>query len=100
MTGERYLHPKAASALVESIQQKRTKEDILEILSDRELNVVKLTAMGFTSREIGLQLHISPKTVDTYRQRAMEKLEFENRPDLIRFALQTGLLDDILQGGI
>ena len=98
MTGERYLHPKAASALVESIQQKHTKADILEILSDRELNVVKLTAMGFTSREVGLQLGISPKTVDTYRQRAMEKLEIESRPDLIRFALQTGLLDDLLQG--
>ena len=98
MTGDRYLHPKAASALVESIQQKHTKADILEILSDRELNVVKLTAMGFTSREVGLQLSISPKTVDTYRQRAMEKLEIENRPDLIRFALQTGLLDDFLQG--
>jgi DNA-binding NarL/FixJ family response regulator len=98
MTGERYLHPKAASALVESILQKHSKKDILEILSDRELTVVKLTAMGFTSREIGLQLNISPKTVDTYRQRAMEKLEIESRPDLIRFALQTGLLDGLLHG--
>ncbi|MGD2155621.1 MAG: response regulator transcription factor [Anaerolineales bacterium] len=97
MTGERYLHPKAASALVESLQQKRTKADILEILSDRELSVVRLTAMGHTSREIGLDLSISPKTVDTYRQRAMEKLEIENRPDLIRFALQSGLLDDFMR---
>jgi two-component system response regulator NreC len=96
MTGERYLHPKAASALVEFIQQKRTKADILEILSDRELSVIKLTAMGYTSREIGLDLSISPKTVDTYRQRAMEKLEIENRPDLIRFALKSGLLEDFM----
>jgi len=98
MTGERYLHPKATSALIESLQQKRTKTDILGTLSDRELSVVKLTAMGFTSREIGLRLNISPKTVDTYRQRAMEKVEIVNRPDLIRFALQTGLLDDFMQG--
>lgn len=97
MAGERYLHPKAASALVESLQEQLSQQDPLALLSERELTVVTLTAMGFASREIGLRLNISPKTVDTYRQRAMEKLEIENRPDLLRFALQHGLLDEFMQ---
>jgi two-component system response regulator NreC len=50
--------------------------------------------LGFNSREIGEQIFISPKTADTYRQRAMEKLELLHRSDLIKFALRAGLLDD------
>jgi len=98
MEGERFLHPKAASALVASITEETSTEDQLQELSDRELEVVRLTAMGFTSRESGLRLNISPKTVDTYRSRAMEKLDLSKRSELIRFALQAGLLDDILEG--
>lgn len=95
--GERFLHPKAASALVESITEKDTLDERLHELSDRELEVVRLTAMGFTSRESGLRLNISPKTVDTYRSRAMDKLKLQQRSELIRFALRAGLLDDILE---
>ncbi len=97
MGGERFLHPKAASALVESITKEEPIESRLQELSDREVEVVRLTAMGFTSRESGLKLNISPKTVDTYRSRAMEKLDLQQRSELIRFALQAGLLDDILE---
>jgi len=96
ITGEQYLHPKAASALVDSIRKKRSRFELLETLSERELDVIKFIAMGFTSREIGLRLNISPKTVDTYRQRAMEKLGINQRPELIRFAIQHNLLDDLL----
>ena len=49
--------------------------------------------MGFSSREIGDQLVISPKTAETYRQRAMEKLGLERRADLIKFAVRAGILD-------
>lgn len=94
MGGERYLHPKAATALVESITLEQTVMQKLKILSKRERDVVRLVAMGFTSREIGEDLFISPKTAETYRQRAMEKLELDSRSDLVRFALQAGLLKD------
>jgi two-component system response regulator NreC len=97
MEGERFLHPRAASVLMASIAGgSKNEEQKLDVLSERELEVVRLTALGFTSRESGLKLHISPKTVDTYRTRAMEKLGIEQRSELIRFALKSGLLDDVM----
>lgn len=62
------------------------------VLSDRERQVVRLTASGYSSREIGEQLAISSKTVDTYRARSMEKLGFSHRWELVRYALRNGLL--------
>jgi two-component system response regulator NreC len=92
--GQRFLHPTAATALVDQMLDERREKKLLENLSDRETEVLRWTAMGFTSREVGFKLALSPKTVDTYRQRAMEKLKLDNRSDLIRFALHAGLLDD------
>ncbi|MDZ7845191.1 MAG: response regulator transcription factor [Anaerolineales bacterium] len=95
--GESFLHPKATSALLNSITDPTSQEVRLKKLSEREIEVIRLTAMGLTSRESGLRLEISPKTVDTYRARAMEKLEIQQRSELIRFVLQAGLLDDIIE---
>lgn len=64
-------------------------------LSDRERQVVTLTAGGFSSREIGEKLQISSKTVDTYRARSMEKLGFQHRWELVQYALRTGLLSEL-----
>ena len=63
-----------------------------ETLTSREKEVLKLTAEGFTNQEIAEKLVISPKTVDTYRQRIMEKLNLHHRSELIRYALKTGYL--------
>ena len=63
-----------------------------EALTTREKEVLKLTAEGFTNQEIAEKLVISPKTVDTYRQRIMEKLNLHHRSELVRYALKTGLL--------
>ena len=93
--GERFLHPEATTMLVDELLDKQEESKLLELLSEREQTVLKLTAMGFTSREIGEQLALSPKTIDTYRERAMMKLNIENRPDIIRFALRAGLLDSL-----
>ena len=93
LTGERYLHPKAATALMESFTHKQTESEQFETLSEREQAVIRLSAMGYSSREIGDQLIISPKTADTYRQRAMEKLHLEHRSDLSKFAVRAGILD-------
>lgn len=93
LTGERYLHPKAATALMESFTQKQTELEQFATLSEREQTVLRLSAMGYSSREIGDQLIISPKTADTYRQRAMEKLHLAHRSDLIKFAVRAGILD-------
>lgn len=94
LRGERYLHPTAATALVESLTGQQSEAEKFALLSEREQDVLRLTTMGFTSREIGDKLIISSKTVETYRQRAMEKLDLEHRSDLIRFALRAGILYD------
>ena len=70
-------------------------EAALQELSAREREVMALTAEGFSSREIGEKLFISPKTVDTYRARIMEKLGLNHRSELVRFALKTGLLKEV-----
>lgn len=93
--GQRFLHPEATTVMVDELLDKQEESKLVSILSDRERNVLKLTAMGFTSREIGDQLALSPKTVDTYRERAMKKLNIEHRTDIIRFALRAGLLDSL-----
>ncbi len=61
-------------------------------LTNREEEVLQFTAAGFTNQEIAEKLIISPKTVDTYRQRIMEKLNLHHRSELVRYALKTGLL--------
>lgn len=94
LTGERYLHPKAATALVESVTAQQTETELFLQLSEREQDVLRLTALGFTSREIGEKLIISSKTVETYRQRAMDKLHLNHRSDLVKFALRAGVLED------
>jgi DNA-binding CsgD family transcriptional regulator len=63
-------------------------------LSDRELQVLKLIAEGNTGREIGEQLHLSVKTVDTYRARLLEKLGLQTTADLIRFAIRSGVIEN------
>jgi two-component system, NarL family, response regulator NreC len=93
--GKRFLHPDAATALVDELLDKQEENKLTSLLSERELDVIKLSAMGFTSREIGEKLALSPKTVDTYRERAMQKLQIESRSDIIRFALRAGLLDSL-----
>lgn len=91
--GERYLHPMAASALVESLTEDVTEKEQFAALTNREQEVLRLSALGFTSREIGEKLTISPKTVDTYRQRASDKLDIDSRADLVQFAIKAGILE-------
>ena len=94
--GEVYLPPKATRLLLQRYKQAATDEEAgLHDLSSREQEVLALTAEGFSSREIGLKLFISPKTVDTYRSRIMTKLELNHRSQLVRFALRVGLLKEI-----
>jgi two-component system response regulator NreC len=93
--GQRYLHPAAATVVVDELLEKHEEAQLLDMLSEREKEVLQGTAMGFTDQELGKQLSLSPKTIYTYRQRAMEKLDLEHRSDLIQFALRAGLLDDV-----
>ena len=63
-------------------------------LSDREAEVVRLIAAGYSNKEIASRLSLSVKTVETYKARSMEKLGLDSRADLVRYALQRGWLQN------
>lgn len=91
--GEVYLPPKATTLLLQRYKASESDDSAsLHDLSTREQEVLALTAEGYSSREIGKKLFISPKTVDTYRSRIMDKLGLNHRSELVRFALRVGLL--------
>ena len=91
-----FVDPRLASILVQDVlAKKRTRADAREpinILSDRELQVLQLVARGYSSAQIAKQIAVGVKTVETYRSRFAEKLGLRTRSDVIRFAVQMGLL--------
>lgn len=91
---EVFLYPSATKLLLRRYRDAEERGEVnpLEELSKREREVLALTAEGYSSSEIGKQLFLSPKTVDTYRARIMQKLGLRHRSELVRFALRTGLL--------
>ena len=62
------------------------------VLSDRELQLLKLVAEGFSSREISEHIYISTKTVEAYRARFVEKLGLKSPAQIVRYSLNLGLL--------
>lgn len=92
--GDAFLDPSAAARLLEDYRVRRSDDsgDGYDSLSDREREVLALTAAGYTNQEIADRLVISAKTVDTYRSRIMEKLRLHHRSELVKLALRHGLL--------
>lgn len=105
--GNVYLQPALARWLLEDyrrllaqlppaaavIGEERTQGKGLEVLSDRELQVLELVAQGLTNPQIGTRLGISPKTVARHRERIMGKLNLHSSTELVKFAIRTGLID-------
>jgi two-component system response regulator NreC len=90
-----FLYPSATRMLLEDYLGQRHKgeyADAYETLSEREREVLKLLALGNTAAQIGDLLVLSPKTVETYRTRIMDKLALGSRVDLVKYALARGLL--------
>ena len=92
--GEPFLQPAGVQTIVREHRQIHAdpSETHPDALSERERQVLELTVKGFTSREIGEQLSLSPRTVETYRERIMEKLGLEHRSELVEYALRYRLL--------
>jgi DNA-binding NarL/FixJ family response regulator len=88
--GQRYLSPLVADAVVEQ-GANAGKEDRLARLASREREVLQLLAEGRTGSEIAQRLSLSPKTVETYRARLVEKLGIRDVAGLVRFAIQRGI---------
>jgi DNA-binding NarL/FixJ family response regulator len=94
-SGAVYVRSAAARVLAEGWGRRAQKSDARkqwEQLSEREQAVVRLFAEGYTLAQIGEQLFISPKTVDTYRRRVTEKTGLADRAAYVKFALELGLL--------
>jgi DNA-binding NarL/FixJ family response regulator len=97
--GEIFLYPVFTQVLLEDMAQNREMDDLsqrdsYELLSRREKEVLRLVALGYTSRQIADRLYLSVKTVGTYRARLMSKLNLKGRPALVRYALRKGLLEN------
>jgi len=93
--GGSFLSPVAAAAVVEECQQKVSAEgetDSYQNLTDREREMLKLVAEGYTAREIADMLVISLRTVETHKTNLMKKLNIRNKADLIRFAIRKGII--------
>ncbi len=94
--GDFYVRPsvarRLAASVVERVDQEHELLEQYERLSNREQSVLRLTAIGYNGPEIGSQLGITAKTVDTYKQRIEEKLGIAHRTGYVRFALNAGLL--------
>lgn len=90
--GEPFLQPEGVEAIVQEHRAVQSDLPKPDVLSERERQVLELTAKGFTSREIGEQLSLSPRTIETYRERIMEKLGLERRSQLVEYALRHRLL--------
>ena len=97
-SGGTYIDPTLARALLQPAPNRRSGTPRSGIpvvtLSEREAEVVRLTAQGFTSKEMAESLGLSPRTLETYKARAMSKLNLRSRSELIRYALRSGWLHD------
>ncbi len=93
--GGSFLSPMAAAAVVEECQQKvaiEGEKDSYQHLTDREREMLKLVAEGYTAKEIADMLVIGLRTVETHKTNLMKKLNIHNKADLIRFAIRKGII--------
>ena len=93
-SGRRYLSDRIEDMVIEDYVLQRDaapQKSPLDKLSDRERQILQLVVEGKSSTEISEILFLSPKTVDTYRSRMMQKLGIKDLPALVKFAIQNGL---------
>ena len=94
-SGDMYVRQSAAHVLARRLTRKdpaQAERERYDKLTDRERDVLRYIAQGFSAPEIGEKLFISPKTVDTYKQRIHEKMGLAHRSDYVQLALRLGLL--------
>lgn len=90
-SGRRYLSQEIAEDVVEHFLRERVAVHPLDALSRRERQVLQLSAEGQNTAAIAKALNLSPKTIETYRGRLMQKLGIKDLPGLVRFAIQHGI---------
>jgi DNA-binding NarL/FixJ family response regulator len=92
--GGTYLDPALAGGVVDQfVRPSASQRDPLVELSDRETDVVRLIALGYSNKEIASRLGLSVKTIETYKTRSMEKLGIRSRVDIVQYAARRGWLE-------
>lgn len=91
-SGERYVHPTLGARLVAAATEERKRAES-DPLSEREREVLRLLALGHTNQEIAALLYISVRTAETHRAHIMQKLSLSSRAELVRYALDHGLIE-------
>ena len=95
LAGRRYLSPPLSEPAIDSYIERAKSSDSLDLydtLTNREREVLQLAAEGHTNGEIASRLFISPRTVETHRANVMRKLGLRSQTELVRYALQRGIL--------
>jgi len=93
MRGDSYLYPSAVTTLVHDYVERGGRgEETFDVLTPREIEVLKLIAEAYTSKQIADALFISIKTVDRHRQNILDKLGMRDRVELTRYAIRRGLI--------
>jgi len=94
--GETFVDASLAGVLVQDLFAKKgasaRRAGPISLLSDRELEVLRLVAQGYSSQQIAEEILVGVKTVETYRSRLTQKLGLKTRSEVVRFAVQMGLL--------
>jgi two-component system response regulator NreC len=91
--GGRYVHPALGARLVTADAEAKAREEA-DPLSEREREVMRLLALGHTNQEIAKILFISVRTAETHRAHIMQKLRLSTRAELVRYAIEQGLLEE------
>lgn len=92
--GDTFFDPRITGVLVDGVRRDiQTPTDLLDTLTEREREVFVMLARGNTYQQVAEALFITPKTVDFHRSNVMRKLNLNSRSELIRYALQRGLID-------
>ncbi|HZO62886.1 MAG TPA: response regulator transcription factor [Gaiellaceae bacterium] len=91
--GGRYVHPALGARLAAAEAEAKARDDA-DPLSDREREVMRLLALGHTNQEIAKMLYISVRTAETHRAHIMQKLRLSTRAELVRQAIEQGLLEE------
>jgi two-component system response regulator NreC len=92
--GESYLTPRLGAELAATTPAPDAGAPP-DDLTERELEILKLVALGHTNAEIGKVMHLSVRTIEARRAHVQQKLGRTSRPELVRYALERGLLDDV-----
>jgi two-component system, NarL family, response regulator NreC len=92
--GGKYIDPKLTAKVVDSYGDRMSRGEAKGILSDRESEVLRLIALGYSNKEIAARLSLSVKTIEVHKANAMRKLNLTGRIDLVRYAIFQGWLQD------